>query len=60
MHASKRERPLANIYFQTLEQLAGEVPGTPQYDPQLAGTAAARKRPESYEEEQIGEKRTSY
>jgi PHS family inorganic phosphate transporter-like MFS transporter len=41
----------------TLEQLAGEVPGTPQYDPGLAGMRAASKDSDpSREEAQLGEK----
>ena len=41
----------------TLEQLAGEVPGTPQYDPHLAGLMEHRSgsHPES-EEAEFGEK----
>lgn len=44
----------------TLEQLAGEVPGTPQYDPALGGRAVSHERKgsdPSQEEAAIGEKR---
>ncbi|KAF2211193.1 hypothetical protein CERZMDRAFT_43862, partial [Cercospora zeae-maydis SCOH1-5] len=37
----------------TLEQLAGEVPGTPQYDPVLSGRAAVARQ-DSSEQEHIG------
>ena len=35
----------------TLEQLAGEVPGTPEYDPRLAGRMSSISRNDSGEEE---------
>jgi PHS family inorganic phosphate transporter-like MFS transporter len=38
----------------TLEQLAGEVPGTPQYDPELAGRAITRTGSNSEEEHEKG------
>jgi len=38
----------------TLEQLAGEVPGTPQYDPALAGRPVARSGSGSEEEHEKG------
>ena len=43
----------------TLEQLAGEVPGTPEYDPRMGGRAVASDRGSdevAKEEQMIGEK----
>jgi PHS family inorganic phosphate transporter-like MFS transporter len=41
----------------TLEQLAGEVPGTPEYDPRLAGRMSSISRNDSGEEEKnVGHK----
>lgn len=41
----------------TLEQLAGEVPGTPEYDPRLAGRTSSFSRNDSADEEKaIGQK----
>ncbi|KAM3422172.1 hypothetical protein BST61_g2541 [Cercospora zeina] len=40
----------------TLEQLAGEVPGTPQYDPVLSGRAAVARQDSSEREHMSNEK----
>jgi PHS family inorganic phosphate transporter-like MFS transporter len=38
----------------TLEQLAGEVPGTPEFDPRLAGHIGTSRNDSSEEEKNIG------
>ena len=40
----------------TLEQLAGEVPGTPEFDPALAGRMSISRMDSADEEKQIGHK----
>jgi PHS family inorganic phosphate transporter-like MFS transporter len=40
----------------TLEQLAGEVPGTPEYDPRLAGRMSVSRNDSGEEEKNIGHK----
>lgn len=40
----------------TLEQLAGEVPGTPEYDPRLAGRMSVERNDSGEEEKNIGGK----
>lgn len=38
----------------TLEQLAGEVPGTPEFDPRLAGRMSVDRIDSGEEEKKIG------
>jgi len=40
----------------TLEQLAGEVPGTPEYDPRLAGRMSISRNDSGEEEKAIGQR----
>ena len=40
----------------TLEQLAGEVPGTPEYDPNLAGRMSDSRNDSADEEKAVGHK----